>query len=214
MRFSQTVVLAAALLFSQVAYPQRRASSIRSVDFANFTFPRTTGLKVSGGRKTFTLKDGRFPESTNEVGMSLADVTYGDVTGDGVEEAMVNLGIHTGGSAMPNCLYIYTLDGKRPRLLWAFETGDRADGGLRRIYAEDGQLVIELYGRGTRIGGRLYGTEDVSACCARSVTRTPYRWRGGKFRRAGKSEVFANPAGHSSPITWDGFECGSSRLLT
>jgi hypothetical protein len=201
MRISQIVVLAVGLLFSQAAYPQRRASSIRSVDFANFTFPRTTGLKVSGGRKTFTLKDGEFPESTNEVGMSLADVTYGDVTGDGVEEAMVSLGVHTGGSAIPNCLYIYTPGGKRLRLLWAFETGDRADGGLRRIYAEAGRLVIELYGRGTRIGGKLYGTEDAPACCAKSVTRTHYRWWGGKFRRVGKSEVFANPAGHSSPIT-------------
>jgi hypothetical protein len=132
--------------------------------------------------------------------MYLADVTYGDVTGDGVEEAMVRLGIHTGGSSMPNCLYIYTLKGKRPKLLWAFVTGDRADGGLHSIYAEGGQLIVELYGRGARIGGKLYGTEDAPACCAKSVTRTRYQRRGSKFRPVAKSKVFPNLAGHSSPV--------------
>jgi hypothetical protein len=132
--------------------------------------------------------------------MYLADVNYGDVTGDGVEEAMVRLGIHTGGSSMPNCLYVYTLKANRPKLLWAFVTGDRANGGLRSIYAEGGKLVVELYGKGARIGGKLYGTEDAPTCCAKSVTRTRYQWRGVKFRQVGRSEVFPNPAGHSSPV--------------
>ncbi|HZH32784.1 MAG TPA: hypothetical protein VEY11_18600 [Pyrinomonadaceae bacterium] len=146
------------------------------------------------------MQSGEFPETKNEVGMYLADVDYGDVTGDGVEEAMVRLSIHTGGSSMPNCLYIYTLKDNRPRLLWAFVTGDRANGGLRSIHAEGGKLVVELYGNGARIGGKLHGTEGAAACCAKSVTRTRYQWRGGKFRPVGRSEVFQNPAGHSSPV--------------
>jgi hypothetical protein len=175
-------------------------SPVRAIDFANFTYPRTADLRNPGDPKTFKLKDGEFAETKNEVGMYLADVSYGDVTGDGGEEAMVRLGIHTGGSSMPNCIYIYTLRNNRPRLLWAFVTGDRADGGLRSIYAEDGRLVIELYGKEARIGGELYGTEDAPACCAKSVTRTRYEWRGNRFRQVGESEVFPNPAGHSSPV--------------
>lgn len=201
MKFSRVIILAAALLIPQSAYPQRLGSSIRSVDFRNFTFPRTASLRNPGNPKTFRLKNGEFLETENQVGMYLAEVTHGDVTGDGVEEAMVRLGIHTGGSSMPNCLYVYTLKGNRPRLLWGFVTGDRADGGLRSIYAQDGKLVVELYGKGARIGGKLYGTEDAPACCAKSVTRTRYQWRAGRFRQVGRSEVFPNPAGHSSPVS-------------
>src|SRR5436309_442423 len=65
-------------------------------------------------------------------------------------------------------------------LLWGFLTGDRADGGLRHIAAENGCLTIELYGKDTRIGGKLFGSEPgLADCCAMSVTRTNYRWRNG-----------------------------------
>jgi hypothetical protein len=198
MKISRIIILAIGLLISQTAYSQPQG--IRSIEFANFTFPRTASLRNPGDPKTFRLKTGEFPETENGVGMYLADVRYGDVTGDGTEEAMVRLSIHTGGSSMPNCLYIYTLKGNRPRLLWAFVTGDRANGGLRSIYAEGGRLVVELYGRGARIGGKLRGTEDAGVCCAKSITRTRYQWRRGMFRQFGKSEVFLNSAGHSSPV--------------
>jgi hypothetical protein len=200
MRISQVIALLMALLATPLAFSQQTSLSIRSIDWANFTYPRTSELQVKDGRRSFTLQKGEFPETKNEVGMYLADVDYGDVTGDGVEEAMVRLGIHTGGSSMPNCLYIYTLKENRPRLLWAFVTGDRTDGGLRNIYAKGGKLVVELYGKNTRIGGKLYDTEDAPACCAKSVTRTYYQWRRGNFRQVGSSEVFPNPAGHSSPV--------------
>jgi hypothetical protein len=200
MRISQGIALLIVLLATTLAFSQQTRLSIRSIDWANFRYPRTSDLRIPSWRRSFILQRGKFSETKNEVGMYLADVDYGDVTGDGVEEAMVRLGIHTGGSLMPNCLYIYTLKDNRPRLLWAFVTGDRADGGLRSIYAEGGKLVVELYGKGTRIGGKLYGTEDAPACCAKSVTRTRYQWRGGKFRQDGRPEAFQNPAGHSSPL--------------
>lgn len=176
------------------------ASPIRLIDFSNFTHPRTAGLRTPGGRRTFELKGGRFEETKSEVGMHMGDIIYGDVTGDGEEEAMVSLGVETGGSAIPNCVYIYTIVQKKPALLWAFETGDRADGGLRRVYAEGGGLVVELYGKGTHPGGELYGSEDTPACCAKSVTRTRYRWDGRRFVQQGESEVFANPANNSGYV--------------
>ena len=183
-------------------------SPIRSIDFSNFTYPLAGDYAPSRGTQTFTLKDGKFEESDiragrpdGGIGMYMGGVVYGDVTGDGAEEALVRLGVGTGGSAIPHCVYVYTLKNGRPKLLWAFTTGDRADGGLRRMYAEGGLLVLELYGKGTRVGGELYGTEElVPACCANSVTRTRYVWRGGKFRQQGESEIFPNPARHSSYV--------------
>jgi hypothetical protein len=183
------------------------SSPIRSIDFSNFIYPRTADLMVPGAGKTFALKDGEFEEAGIEAGreygaagMYMGDVVYGDVTGDGAEEAMVSLGVQTAGSAIPNCVYIYTLKNDRLKLLWAFTTGDRADGGLRRIYSEDGGLVLELYGKGTRVGGKLYGTEITGACCALSVTRTHYQWRNNRFRQQGGLEVFPNPAQNSSYV--------------
>lgn len=38
-------------------------------------------------------------------------------------------------------------------MIWDFDTGGRADGGLRQVYAEDGQLVIELYGKDRVVSG-------------------------------------------------------------
>src|ERR1051326_4372190 len=185
MKIASITILAIALLVPRSVLSQQRAQSIRSIDFTNFTYPRIDELKEFIRRKTFSLKAGEYSERGFEDGVHFGDVVYGDVTGDGIEEAIVILGIQTGGSAIPNCVYIYTFKKGRPELLGGFVTGDRADGGLRRIYAEQGELVIELYGKGTRIGGKLDDTEMAAACCAKSVTRTHYQWRNGGFRQKG-----------------------------
>ena len=78
--------------------------------------------------------------------MGLFHVSYGDLTRDGIEEAIVSLVVIVqGGTARPHIHYIYTIDKTKPKLLRMFDTGDRADGGLRQIYAEKGGLVVERY---------------------------------------------------------------------
>jgi hypothetical protein len=101
------------------------------------------------------------------------------VTGDSVEEAIVSVSIQTGGSAMPSIIYIYTLRNKRPVLLWSRSTGDRADGGLRAVYAENGRLVVEL-NSSVGAGGD---------CCPTRFMRIRYKWRGGCFRQKRKETL-------------------------
>jgi hypothetical protein len=123
--------------------------------------------------------------------VDVTPIEYGDVTGDGREEAMVVLYAEVGGTSNSNDVFIYTLKNAKPVLLWKFATGDRADGGLRRIYAENGQLVVELAGKNKIIGGDLYapyGT-GTGTCCPTVFTRTKYRWIRGRFVRSGVSEV-------------------------
>ena len=108
--------------------------------------------------------------------MYLGKVFYGDVTGDGVEDAIVSMNILTGGSAMPGLVYVYALRENRLKLLWSFSTGDRADGGMRAVYAEHGQLVVEL---NDPFGSR-------GDCCPTHFTRTRYEWRGKRFRQKRK----------------------------
>jgi hypothetical protein len=182
--------------------------SIRAVDFRNFSFPETEGFHIPHSRKrSFKLKDGSLPETrdkrgfVDEMGIDLSEVRYGDVTGDDEEEAIVVLSILTGGSSMPNCVYVYTWDRRRPKVLWSFVTGDRADGGLRRVKAENGYLLVELYGNRRTLGKDLYAEDKTNrgACCPTLFTRSLYKWAGNRFRLARKPEVLPNPI-QSAPL--------------
>jgi hypothetical protein len=194
MKLSQITVLAVALIFSQAAFAQQSNSSIRLIDFTNFTYPSGVVGKNGG----FKLSQGELlPKQRDKVGrpldmwLVLDTIVYGDVTGDGNEEAIINLGWVTGGTATPNLIYIYTLRNKRLKLLWRFETGDRADGGYKNVYAENGNLVIELLGKDKIIGKDLYADDGVHLgdCCATLFTRTRYKWNGRRFRRIGAAEI-------------------------
>lgn len=176
-----------------VASPSPQSSStpdqaIRMVDFDNLAYPNFPDY-TGPDKKLLTLKPG-------EGGPNF--ISYGDVTGDGVEEAMVALGVDNSGTAITYYVYIFTLTNGKPKLIWDFETGDRADGGLRNIYADKGQLVIELFGKDRVIGGHLYGGDE-GLCCPSSFTKTHYRWTGKSFAEVSK-EVLKNTSGDANSV--------------
>jgi len=178
---------------TSISYPKAR--SIRSIDFYNFTYPGSTygEYKDYYPQQTFTLLNGKW--GTWRYGLTLLNVLYGDVTGDHLEEAILNFRQETDGSAGQSSVYIYTLENKKLKLLWAFQSGDRAWGGLRRVQAEKGRLVIELYGKETQIKGSSsnIGTETGGLCCPKFFTRTQYEWTDGRFEQSGEMEVLPNP---------------------
>ena len=183
MKLSQITVLIFASFFCSCELAQinisdqPRDSKIRSVDFANFAYSWNADLGDTD--KTFTLKNGELPATRDkrgmidEMGVFFGHVKYGDVTGDDVEEAIVFLSIQTGGSAIPGVLYIYTWQNDRPVLLWSRSTGDRADGGFRDAYAEEGNLVLELNSSEEKRGD----------CCPPKFERTRQKWSGKEFRQ-------------------------------
>ena len=166
-------------------------SPIRAVDFDNISYPNFPDFGDPNGRqkKYITLKPG-------EGGPNF--LNYGDITGDGIEEGIVALGIDNHGSAIPYYIYIFAVQDGKPRLIWDFETGDRADGGLRNVYADNGQLIIELFGKDRVIGGQLYRGEE-GLCCPSSFTRTRYKWTG-KYFEVLSREVLKNPSRDANPI--------------
>jgi hypothetical protein len=165
---------------------------IRLIDFSAVAFPHYPEY-TDRAKKYVTLKpgDGR-PAMLN----------YGDVTGDGLEEALMMLGIASRGSAIPEIVYIFGLEERKPKVLWSFETGDRADGGLRQLYGDGGNLVVELYGRGKVIGTNLYADDGTRSQQPYPyiVTRTRYRWLKNHFELIGKPEEFSEPSGYGSAI--------------
>ncbi len=180
----------------------KQGAGIRAVDFANYSY---SAAAIYTNRKTFTLEDGTYEgqlipgckgsASDCHEPVSLVARTYGDVTGDGVEEAMVVLTKSIRGSAIPYYIYVFGIEKERPKLLWTVATGDRAEGGLRKVYSENDELVIELYGNGARVNGDVFAGDGNGACCPLSITRTRYRWVQNHFAQHGKSEIFPSSGG-------------------
>jgi hypothetical protein len=174
------------------SFPQRE-SPIRKIDFANRTY-----LGPGDYAETFTLKNGEKPfVRGKEDGIDLTNVSYADITGDGQEDAIVQMGVLTGGSANPSLVFVYTLKNGAPKVLWSFIGGDRAEGGIKDIYEQDGKLVVELFGVAKLINNTWEATvpkeKERGLCCPTIYTRTVLSWNGKKFVPVGSPEVFDIP---------------------
>ena len=179
------------------------ASPLSSFDFKNFTYPLPRGWQNPDGTD-LTLTDGkRLPISKfvtddmeddekaearalRRIGMSYVTTRYLDVTGDGQDEAIVILKVETTGNAIPQLVYVYEWKDDKPELIWNFRTGDRADGGLKDLRMENGEVVIELFGQDRFLLGetetsKITGDEE-QLCCPTCFTRTFYKWNGRNFQ--------------------------------
>jgi hypothetical protein len=109
--------------------------SIRRVDFANFTY--------SFDEAPLTLHDGRGVSGNPDLPLTFSkvEVSYGDLTGDGVEEAAVTL--RFGGGSI---VYVYGIEGGAPKPLGAFGPHYALDAPLKSVAIKDGTLVESLRG--------------------------------------------------------------------
>lgn len=194
MKFRSLVICLSLLTAFSAASPKTNASqtateeasdknvSIRRIDFRNFTYPLPKDLVVPGNPKnTLKLKNGELPIIRDSDGLiiggaSLTKINYGDVTGDQIEDAVIYISLVSGGSGMPGIVYVYSTEGKKPKLLWRFATGDRANEGYKKAYASKANLVVELF---SPIDSR-------GACCPTKFTRTIYEWQGAQFKQKRK----------------------------
>lgn len=197
-------------------------SPIGSFDFKNFTYELPRGWQNPDGTSEITLTNGRvapvskdISEKMNDeakvearqqrrIGMSYVTTKYFDVTADGQDEAVVVLKVETGGSAIPQIIYVFTWKGGAPELIWPFRTGDRADGGLKDVRAENGEFVVELYGQdrfilGQTETGKITGDEE-QLCCPTHFTRTNYKWNGNSFLMSKKRLTYSMSDREAPPI--------------
>lgn len=169
-------------------------AAIGKFDFKNYTYPLPRGWQDADG-KDAVLEKGSRRMSENKIGLSYVTTKFGDVTGDKIDEAFVILKIETAGSAIPQIVYIFTMKTEEPELIWYFRTGDRADGGLKNLYAENGEIAIELFGQDRFILGevetsKITGDEE-QLCCPTFFSRTRYKWNGKNFLMQGKRLTFS-----------------------
>ena len=196
---------------------------IGKFDFKNYTYDLPRGWQNPDGSTEIKLVNGRIApiegktnsddmsdeekveaKARRRIGLSYVTTKYLDVTGDGEDEAIVILKIETAGSAIPQIAYVFTWKGSKPELIWPFRTGDRADGGLKDVRAENGLVVVELYGQDRFLLGQTetgkIGDDREQLCCPTYFTRTLYKWNGNAFLMQGKRLTFSVADPKAAPV--------------
>lgn len=165
------------LLLNAFAFGQ---IDIREVDFKNFSYqPFCAGNEP----KKVTVKNGKFFEEKRMDGyvdrfyFNVFDIVYGDLNGDGKDEAVILTVCNTGGSGNFSEGFIYSMKGNSPYLLTRIPGGDRAYGGLRSARVENGLLTVESNDVGEKGG----------ACCPEFVVTARFKLMGNKIVKSGKA---------------------------
>ena len=119
------------------------ANDIHRVDFRNFSY-RPVCLNWQEAHETVRVKDGSFSRKNPDdpVTFEVTDVVYGDLTGDGIDEAVVLATCNTGGSGWFDEAFIYAMNSSKPVMLLRVPGGDRAAGGIRAVRIESRLLLV------------------------------------------------------------------------
>jgi hypothetical protein len=176
-----------------------KTTEVRRVDFKNFSFPWDEEMGDASSVPSISRWISPLPQERIQVVrgihhfyspsqdelereraplISVDSITYGDLDGDGMEEAAVHLNYSTGGTQNWDFLYIYELGRGRPKLLSVLESGSRGYGGLVRTSIEAGLLVLDFADAARRVGD----------CCSEGYIRVRYRWRDRGFAEEGPRE--------------------------
>jgi hypothetical protein len=154
-------------------------ADIHSIDFKNFAYePFCAGEAPTKVR----VKNGKYSKETPQDGYTdrfyfdVLAIEYGDVTGDGKDEAVILSNCNTGGTGQFSEGFVYSMRAGKPLLIARVPGGDRADGGLRSIKADGGNLVVEFNDPDKAAG----------ACCPEGVVIQRFRLgTGGKLVEVG-----------------------------
>ena len=167
-------------------------SPIRRIDFSNFVYDwyPTWADEPATGRKII-LKDGsmdlNFAYGKEPRKFSLIEngVSYGDLTGDKIEEAVVVLNTITSGTARPYLIFVYRMADGKPERILAYETGDRWDYGYHRAFIQNEELIIERYKpKIVEYQGQKYNMSSSD-----TYVRGYYKWNGEAFSEVKTQEL-------------------------
>ena len=142
------------------------SNAIRRVDWHNFTYQP----HCLGGAEQIQVKNGEYSRgrgddpTTDRVYFRVQEITYGDLTGDKVDEAVVITVCNTGGTGQFTDGVVFGMYHGRPIPLLSLGMGDRAHGGIASVQITKGLLQV----------GR-FGTDNGGACCPEYIETTTYR---------------------------------------
>jgi hypothetical protein len=153
--------------------------SIRQIDFQNFNYKTDVELvRISNGRGVY---QGRGKEVFSYK-VERVKIAYGDLTGDGEDEAAVILYYTGGGTGAFSKGFLFTLHKGQLNLLNTIEGGDRADRGINEVRIVDSLLWVE------RNEPERINDVPVGLCCAQYLITTKYRLHGKKLTQVGEAQ--------------------------
>ncbi len=97
--------------------------------------------------------------------------TYGDVDGDGAEEAVLVTYFHGGGTGRFSGIDVWTMKAGKETLLGGIPGGDRGDGGIAGVRFDGRVVVVD----------RMMSQDDDGACCPSKVQIERWSWDGKAF---------------------------------
>lgn len=167
-------ILSLGALLASCAEAVAEQRLIRTIDFRNFSYPNTCVGDA-------TVVNGKFIApihgNSHNAHLSVRDVVYGDLTGDGAEEAVILHFCSAGGSQIWSTGVIYTMrDGKPVELpVQNFPGGDRAYGSIVRAEIRNGVLVLT----------QNDGSDNPPLCCPNFTVTQAYRLVGDRLVQVG-----------------------------
>ncbi len=171
-----TLFPASSFAQSRTTLKRRPPADIRQIDFRNYDYPRGDGtIRVQNGKW-----EGTYPGEY----FSVDKIVYGDLTGDGEEEAVSVTSESGGGSGQFSGAIVFTLRNGRAVTLSSkdregygpydgIKGGDRGSGGIYDVIIDNGSLLVEQYAPGDGPNAPPYQPAYIET--------TTYRWNGTLF---------------------------------
>lgn len=163
----------------------KKTNSIRSIDFKNFTYASQFCDEQFHIGNPVQLRDGGFTKGAelDEVFFAIKNVTYGDLTGDGTEEAVIQARCGLSGSSGPGSteIFVFTFRDGRTELLTELNdlriSSDYLHYNPRGIYdgIPDDAVMLK------KNALLLKALVDGPRCCPRFTATLTYTWDGTKL---------------------------------
>jgi hypothetical protein len=167
-------------------------SRIRNVDFRNFSYPFKPPSEHDDMAKlgeVVKVHDGI--AYADKVGQNVAfwyfkvaEVLYGDVDGDGQDDAaVVVIYGNNAGTFYLTDIYIYGMKDGEPVLLSDLKE-DQVNKDYRKYYHDDGQHIFEAVEGGREVKGGILTVKhlaDGAHCCPQQVATLQYRLEGNRL---------------------------------
>jgi hypothetical protein len=99
------------------AQSKNQTSGIRKINFLNYSYQPSACSDIFSNAKTVKLSKGKFKSGDNTYYINKGDVVYGDVNGDGIEDAVVLTRCSTGTSFRGFDLHVFTFQNGKEKLL-------------------------------------------------------------------------------------------------
>ncbi len=182
---------AATVPANQTAATAGAAPSVRSIDWLNRTYG--SGYKVENGVFEYAFDENgdqvagdyqsEDPDAYVERGsFTVSPPEFGDVTGDGIEDAIILSVENGGGTGRFSGINVYTMRDGREVVLGEIPGGDRGDGGILDVTLEGQVVKVE----------RMMSQDGDGACCPSKIQHERWRWDGKAFVEDVSARVLAD----------------------